>query len=104
MNEEKYLSINCPHCGTEYRPGEIFLPDYFLGKPMWVERNTLGEIIYEDGIPQDLHEKFTCLKCNKDFYVDADITFKISSTNKIDMSDCEYVSKKYQGELFLDEE
>lgn len=102
--KEKLLSINCPHCGTEYRPGEIFVPNYFLGQPTNIERNVAGEIIYEDGIPQDLHESFVCWKCEKEFNVDAEIVFKVSASNKVDMSDCEFVSRKYLGDLYLEEE
>ena len=69
--------IRCPYCNTEYLPGEIFLPNHFLGKPKDVERDYSGKIIYYDGIEQDLTESYICDKCSSTFEVVASISYNI---------------------------
>ena len=37
---KKDIVITCPHCGREYLPAEIYVPDAFFGKPSDIEKNT----------------------------------------------------------------
>lgn len=71
----KYQLIRCPYCGTEYLPGEIFLPKHFLGQPKRVSKDFSGKILDYEGIPQSLNESYTCDKCMSNFTVTANITY-----------------------------
>ena len=66
--------IKCPHCGSEYLPGEIYMPDEVI-------RDSLGKIIYEDYTTDDrapeMVSHFTCEECNKPFVVEATVTYKV---------------------------
>lgn len=72
--------IKCPHCNSEYLPGEIYMPNSLIGQPDEVVRDALGKIIYEDyDTPErepDMIEQFTCEYCNKPFIVEATVTYK----------------------------
>lgn len=73
--------IRCPFCGSEYLPGEIYLPGSLIGKPVEVIRDSLGKIIYEDYDRKDNEpdtvEHFTCEHCEKPFVVEATVTYKV---------------------------
>lgn len=96
-------TIKCPYCGTEYLPGEIYIPEHFLGRPENVERDLSGNIVYDDGVMQDLTEDYTCLKCDRTFHVLATIDFTVSTTTIGDVKD-DYVSKLFDADLILPEE
>lgn len=72
--------IRCPHCGSEYLPGEIYMPNALIGQPDEVIRDTFGKIIYEDYFSDDrepcLVEHFTCENCDKPFIVEASVSYK----------------------------
>lgn len=102
MKPEKLNIIKCPKCEAEYLPGEIFYPKLFLGQPSDVERDGLGKIIYANDGEQELEESYTCDKCNTKFIVKANITYNIQKDTISDPSD-DYVTKKYKGELYLEE-
>ena len=72
--------IRCPHCGSEYLPGEIYMPGELIGQPDEVIRDSLGKIIYEDYYSElrepTLVEHFTCEYCNKPFVIEATVTYK----------------------------
>ena len=72
--------IRCPHCGSEYLPGEIYLPGSLIGQPDDVIRDSLGKIIYEDYSTEDREpcstEHFVCEYCEKPFVVEATVTYK----------------------------
>lgn len=71
--------IKCPHCGYEYLPGEIFMPNNFLGQPRHIVRDALGKILYEEYIEDKelvSTEKYVCDSCNKTFITEAIISFK----------------------------
>lgn len=61
-------TIKCPYCGYEYLPGEIYVPNNFLGKPTKIFRDN-GKVYSSEGIPQDLSESYICDNCNKNFIV-----------------------------------
>lgn len=73
--------IKCPHCGSEYLPGEIYLPGELIGQPDEVIRDALGKIIYEDYTTEErapeMVSHFTCEECNKPFVVEATVTYKV---------------------------
>ena len=73
--------IRCPHCGTEYLPGEIYMPGSLIGQPDEIVKDGLGKIIYEDYTTEDrapdMVEHFTCESCDKPFVVEATVTYKV---------------------------
>lgn len=74
----KYQLIKCPYCGAEYLPGEIFLPNHFLGQPKGIEKDYTGKFLYAEGIDQDLTEFYTCDKCLSNFKVSAKINYIVT--------------------------
>lgn len=66
--------ITCPNCGAEYAPCEIFMPDSFLGKSKFIEKDIQGKIIFNDS-DMCLDESYTCDKCNAPFKVFAKVSF-----------------------------
>ena len=76
----KTAVIRCPHCGSEYLPGEVYVPGSLIGQPDEVIRDSLGKIIYEDYYTEDAEptmiEHFTCEYCEKPFIVEATVTYK----------------------------
>lgn len=69
--------IECPFCGAEYLPGEIFLPKHFLGQPKEVTRDYRGKILDIFGVDQDTSERYVCDRCTSVFTVDAIIDYRI---------------------------
>lgn len=89
--KKKNLYIECPCCGREYLPCEIYLPDSFLGKTKTIIRKNSGKIDTFFGKNMDLKETYVCDKCNSKFSVFAKVSFY---TNEIkDEFDEEFVSK-----------
>lgn len=88
----KKTTIRCPHCGTEYLPGEIYLPKAFLGQPTDIIRDHQGNILGFQGYDMNTTEEFICDKCDKKFSVDASVSFKTSVVNDIFDSN-DYISK-----------
>lgn len=88
--------IRCPHCGSEYLPGEIYLPGSIIGHPDEVIRDSLGKIIYEDYSTEahepDLIEHFVCEHCEKPFVVEAAVTYKIKKESPENDFSTKYVS------------
>ena len=98
----KNQKIICPFCGTEYLPGEIFLPKLFLGQPTNVERDIHGKIIWQEGVDQNLQETFCCVNCNKDFSIKADINFTVGIP-KINAINSDYISSTKSDKITLAE-
>ena len=88
--------IKCPFCGSEYLPGEIFMPGALIGKPVEIIRDSLGKIIYEDYDVKenepDLIEHFVCDHCEKPFVVEASITYKAKEEAPENDFQSQYVS------------
>ena len=42
---KKLNTIKCPHCGTKYLAGEIYIPQNFIGRPYEVYKDDKGEIV-----------------------------------------------------------
>ena len=73
----KIERIVCPHCGREYMPAEIFMPEDLLGKPMEVIRNEAGHIEFYLGDSPDFVETYVCDECNTEFKVEANLTLTV---------------------------
>lgn len=95
-------TIKCPYCDTEYLPSEIFYPYHFLGQENNIERDTLGQILYFDGLDADHSETYICDKCNKQFKVEAEIKFNVFEDNRNNINENYYTQKPVK--LFLDED
>lgn len=72
----KKTSIKCPHCGTEYLPGEIYIPNYFVGQPTDIIKDEKGAVLGFEGSDMETSEQYTCDLCGQTFRVDAIVTFK----------------------------
>lgn len=94
--------IKCPYCGCEYLPGEIYLPDEFLGQPKNVERNLDGKIDTFAGVEQKLTEKFSCYNCNKTFSCTAMIKYVVLKSDEDDF-DTDFETPLYKNRISLEE-
>lgn len=94
--------IKCPKCQREYLPGEIFIPNNFLGQPKEIERDEQGKIIDYRGINQNLRETFTCENCGYTFDIEAQITYKVEGS--MENFDEEYITPLYEDRISLKEE
>ena len=101
MKEKKLLTIQCPHCGYQYLPVEIFIPDSFFGRPIDIEREAMsGSIKDYFGSSMDLEETYICDKCNQPFKVSTRIQFITEGIN----FQKDYITRLKKESLFLDEE
>jgi len=103
MKTRKFEIIQCPKCGREYLPAEIFIPSAFFGKPFDVVRDVYGKILDYDGTSVDAIETYTCDKCNTLFQVRAKMTFVVDNTIVGDIDE-EYSSPIPNNTLFMDSE
>lgn len=94
--------IKCPHCGAEYLPAEIFLPNNLLGKPYGIEKDDNGHIEFFFGDDMDLNEVYRCDFCNKKFNVEMSIKFNTGTSTNYDTDD--YRTKLVKQCLFLNED
>ncbi len=76
IDRKKDATIICPHCGREYLPAEIYIPNQFFGTPEDIDRDAAGRIEVYDGEPMNLLEEYTCDGCGKTFEVSAQVQFK----------------------------
>lgn len=100
MKKDEITKIVCPHCGCEYLPSEIFIPDTLLGKPKQIVKNVNGEIQYYDGIMPDNNESYVCDNCGKKFNVVAHVSYTTSTDPEFQRT---YVTKLFEPKLTLDE-
>lgn len=104
MKEKKIEVIKCPCCGTEYLPGEIYLPNWFLGQPKDIERKyDTGEIVDFTGDSMDLTECFICERCNSPFKVVAKVSFTTTEEKMYNFNE-DYSSPLKKESLFLNED
>lgn len=75
-SKKRLITIDCPVCGEQYLPAEIFIPDAFLGKPSEIEKTFDGKIDYFNGKSMDTVEEYVCDKCGAKFKVVANVVFK----------------------------
>lgn len=95
----KFEIIQCPKCGREYLPAEIYYPKHFFGKPKDIIRDVYDRILDYDDTSMDLLEEYTCDKCNTNFQVRAKLTFVVDETKLGDM-ESEYVAPLPTNSLF----
>ena len=79
--KKRLVTIECPKCGRQYLPAEIYIPNAFFGKPSEIERTNTGKIEMFDGTSLDPVEEYVCDTCNTKFKVVATIGFKSSEVD-----------------------
>ena len=100
LTSEKIIS--CPHCKYQYLPGEIFIPNRFIGRPKNIIRNDNGEIIGYDGDCPSYFESYICDNCNQKFTLRATITFRCHKQNT--HAEEPYVQEiNKEGKIYLEE-
>ena len=52
-----FSKIECPVCGYEYLPAEIFVPRAIFGTPGFIRRDVLGKIEAFSGTKEDFIKK-----------------------------------------------
>ena len=82
---KKTPKIVCPKCGTQYLPGEIFLPKSFVGQPKQVIKNCYGEIIDYYGDSMGLNETYQCDKCNAVLSIKAAVQFQVQIKDELNL-------------------
>ena len=102
MKARKFETINCPNCGYEYLPSELFIPNSFFGRPVHIERDATGKIIEYQGSSIDLFENYVCDKCNHSFRIIAKIGFS-TEEHKFENFDEDYSTPLHKNALFLEE-
>lgn len=102
MKPRKFELIECPVCGYEYLPAELFVSHSFLGKPQNIDRTSEGKIISYDNTSVDTNESYVCDKCNHAFKIAAKLVF-VTEEDKLENFDEEYTSKLRKNVLFLEE-
>lgn len=79
---KKLLTIDCPVCGCEYLPAEIYIPQNFIGKPYNIEKTLNGKVDVFDGMSIDPTEEYICDNCGTKFKVTAKVSFQTQEVNK----------------------
>jgi DNA-directed RNA polymerase subunit RPC12/RpoP len=102
MKPRKFEIIECPHCGYQYLPAEIFVPKNFVGTPFGIERNYNGTIMEYEGESVDLFDTYTCDNCDKLFRVSAKMNFT-TSIDEVEPFEEEYISPLNKSQLFIEE-
>ena len=74
--KQQLIIIECPHCGAEYLPAEIFLPFNYFNKPFFIKKDENGKIINQLDGELNLQEKYICDHCNKLFEINSKIIFE----------------------------
>ena len=100
----KFELINCPFCGQQYLPAEIYYPKHFFGKPYGIERDVTGRIVEFEGTSMDLFETFICEQCDKEFRVCAKLTLSAQLIKEEEPFVEEYVSNLDKYQLFNEQQ
>lgn len=95
--------IECPNCGAEYLPGEIFLPKTFLGEPKNIDKDEKGKIISFTGTNMNTLENYVCDYCGTNFKVRATINMNARINVKHDFSKPYKVNINKVSDLILEE-
>ena len=99
MKYQKNKVIKCPHCGYEYLPAEIYMPNAFLGKPKDINKEHMtGKILDYMGNSMNLVETYICDNCDTEFKVIANVNFNTQKLN-----DAKYTTRYKKERLFLKE-
>ena len=100
MKYQKFKTIKCPKCDTEYLPAEIFYPKHFFGRVSDITKDYSGKIISFNGDSLNLSENYICDKCGTAMKVFAKISFDSIIDNARDFNN-DYVTKSEKKlELF----
>lgn len=100
----KKLVITCPRCGAEYLMQEIYLPNSFLGKASYIEKDPSTHQITEIlGTDVNTEEEYTCDFCGAPFIVNAKISFCTRENTKKDF-DNDYVTVLKKEKILLSED
>lgn len=91
MRIRKFEVIECPKCGAQYLPAEIFYPNSFFGKPYAIMRSSDGSLIDYEGTSMDISESFECEKCGRKFKISAKVHFVVEEIEE-EVFDEEYTS------------
>ena len=102
MRPRKFEIIECPHCGYQYLPSEIFVPKHFFGKPYGIERSYNGNIMEYEGTSIDLFESYQCDNCDKSFRITTKLSFSTSVEESTTFNE-EYVSPLSKDSLFSED-
>ena len=87
--------IECPNCGAEYAPQEIFIMNTFNNKDIVKDEN--GKIL--DDMNYDNEESYKCDYCNQTFFINMNIDFEVHETKLK-----KHVTKLHKPALFLKED
>lgn len=98
MRIRKFEVIECPHCGTQYLPAEIFYPKSFFGTPYAIMRSSDGRLIDYEGTSMDISETFECEKCGCNMHISSKVHFVVEEI-KEDIFEEEY-SSQIKASLF----
>ena len=101
MKPKQLRIIKCPMCGYEYLPGEIFIPNEFLGQPKDIVRDYTGKIIGFDGIKMNDTEHYMCDDCGCEFTIVATTNFQ---TYKDHPDEGSYTTPLHMDSLFMEED
>lgn len=91
MKTRRFEIIECPTCGYQYLPSEIFVPKGFFGTPYGIERNYNGTIMEYEGTSVDLNELYQCDNCDCKFKVVTKMQFFVTPVTDKPFDE-EYVS------------
>lgn len=91
MKPRKFETIDCPRCGWQYLPAEIYTDRAFTGRPYHIERLENGKIVEYDGTSVDQFETYTCDCCNTEFRVMCKMTF-VTEETRLANFDEEYIA------------
>lgn len=100
IEDKEVQTLKCPKCGYEYLPGEIFIPNNFVGKPTDISRTFDGKIKYFDGLDMDPDETYVCDHCGTPLKIHAEVSFKVTVDSKRDFSS-DYTSSLKQKKAVL---
>ena len=102
MNDSIH-KIKCPHCGAEYLPSEIYIPEDFLPDCDDVTRDEEGKLVACHSNALNLSEEYTCDYCGHRFSVEAQVSFK-TSVNELHDYGHDYETQLYpEGRIELPE-
>lgn len=84
--------IQCPCCGQQYMPGEIFMPKAFFGNQKEIIRKSDGTIDFYVGDDPDLNETYICDTCGSKLNIHANLSFDVEVGEEKEFDE-EYVTE-----------
>jgi hypothetical protein len=85
--KQQLIIINCPNCGAEYLPAEVFLPFNYFNKPFFIKKDENGKILNQLDGELNLYETYICDHCNKGFEIRSKIIFDTKVIEEEDFSE-----------------